>query len=104
MIKSTYMYRESVRPTPAAASRVLAGQDAGMIGLDDPTHLVAWAHTSRAGPQYSSVLHLQSLPWQCGAQRRRHSHGHSSAFGDGEHYQYHYALAEHALGTRMTSR
>ena len=33
MFKSTY--RESVRPTPAAASRVLAGQDAGMIDLDD---------------------------------------------------------------------
>ena len=36
MFKSTY--RESVRPTPAAASRVLAGQDAGRIGLDDPIH------------------------------------------------------------------
>ena len=36
MFKSTY--RESVRPTPAAASRVLAGQDAGRIDLDDPTH------------------------------------------------------------------
>ena len=35
-VKSTY--RESVRPTPAAASRVLAEQDAGMIDLDDPTH------------------------------------------------------------------
>ena len=34
----TSTYRESVRPTPAAASRVLAGQDAGRIGLDDPTH------------------------------------------------------------------
>ena len=67
MFKSTY--RESVRPIPAAASRVLAGQDAGRIDLDDPTH---------SGSRVALRLTAQSAAVTAVAAE-------SSCSGDGEH-------------------
>lgn len=62
---STYRESQSVRPTPAAASRVLTGQDESMIDLDDPCHTRAHASSSASGPQrtgHSTVISvLQSL-------------------------------------------